>query len=241
MISDDVARASPSDGPNFRYFTFTHLKNAGEPEKSLRVYRMALAKLLNSLSSEPDAVVPFAIDPEATVFRVDIRRLGWTRATWDGIVAVDPYVVRYNDTQFKSLERDLQTTAPFVRADWFAFTAARPPLYYAILDLPKTKGELQAKLGMNAARDFADRRIERAGFQLSGVSDNNRMVERHPVSTGAYWESYDFGANGDRKSLFEFPLGPPWCLRRHFGQVSASCRTAARSSSTCRTASTPIT
>lgn len=209
MISDDVAKANTTDAPSYRYLSFTNLYNAGEPEKDLRVYRMALSKLLNSLSTDSDTYTPVAIDPQQTVYRIDLRRLGWSANTWDQVVAADPYVTLYNNSQFKALQRDLHTAAPFIRADWFTFQASRPPLYYTILDLPRTKAELQAKLGMNAQRDFEQRRVERAGFQLSGVSDNNRMVERHAIGTGAYWESYDFGANGDRKSLFEFPLGPP--------------------------------
>lgn len=209
MIADDVAKATSTDAAHFRYLTFTHLLNIGEPEANLKAYRLGLTKLLNSLSTNSDPFVPVAIDPGQSVLRIDLRRLGWTSATWDGVVAADPYVMIYNDAQFHSVQQNLGTVAPFVRADWFAFAASRPPLYYAILDLPHTRAELQARLGVDAPRDFADRQVERAGFQLSGVSDNNRMVERHAISTGAYWESFDFGANGDRKSLFQFPLGPP--------------------------------
>ena len=208
MISDDAAKASDLDRYNYRYFTFTHLYNAGEPEKDMRVYRMALAKLLNSLSTLSDPVMPYAIDPAQTIYRVDISRLGWSKATWDYIVASDPYVIYYHNSQFKSLEHELQTQVPFVRADWFTFAASRPPLYYTILDLPKTKGELQHRLAMNGQQDIEARKVERAGFLKSGVSDNNRMVERHAISTGMYWESYDFGSNADRKNIFQFPLGP---------------------------------
>ncbi|MCW6506600.1 DUF4384 domain-containing protein [Lichenifustis flavocetrariae] len=216
LISDDVAQANSTDAASYRYLTLTHLKNAGDPERDLQVYRSAMTKLLNSLSTVSDAFTPTAIDPAKTVYRIDLRRLGWSRATWDRIVAADPYVTLYNNSQFKALQSDLNTNAPFIHADWFAFTAARPPLYYTILDLPRTKKELQAKLGVDSTRDFAERRVERAGFQRSGVSDNNRLIERHAMSTGAYWESYDFGANGDRKSLFEFPLGPAGA----FGDIS---------------------
>ncbi len=209
MISDDIARANTTDAPNYRYLTLTHLYNVAEPDKDMRVYRMALSKLLNSLSTDSDPYTPMAIDPAQTIYRIDLRRLGWRPATWDAIVAADPYVTIYNNAQFRALAHDLGTITPFIRADWFTFSASRPPLYYTILDMPKTKGELQKRLGLNVSRDFEDRRIERAGYQLSGVSDNNRLVERHAIGTGGYWESYDFGANGDRKSLFQFPLGPP--------------------------------
>ncbi len=209
LIAEDSAKATDTDRPNWRYFTFTHMYNSGEAEKDLRVYRMALAKLLNGLSTESDPYTPVAVDPAQTIYRVDISRLGWSRATWDAIVAADPYVIFYRNPQFRALQNDLKTVVPFMRADWFAFAASRPPLYYSILGLPDTKGELQKKLGMDGIKNMDARKVERAGFQRSGVSDNNRMIERHSIGTGMYWESYDFGSNGDRKSIFQFPLGPP--------------------------------
>ncbi|HEV3203087.1 MAG TPA: WD40 repeat domain-containing protein, partial [Gemmataceae bacterium] len=42
----------------------------------------------------------------------------------------------------------------------------------------------------------------------SGVSRNNRLLERHDASYGAYWRSYDFAENIERQNLFEHPLGP---------------------------------
>ncbi|MEY2881683.1 MAG: Serine/threonine-protein kinase pkn1, partial [Verrucomicrobiota bacterium] len=53
--------------------------------------------------------------------------------------------------------------------------------------------------------------VLRAGFKESGVSDANRLIERHALADGrAYWKSYDFNlarhaAEGD---LFLNPLGP---------------------------------
>ena len=63
---------------------------------------------------------------------------------------------------------------------------------------------------------------QRAGFQKSGVSQNNRLIERHSSRTGYFWTSYDFGGNKGKQSLFEHPLGP----RR---RATASSMTAARS------------
>jgi hypothetical protein len=45
-------------------------------------------------------------------------------------------------------------------------------------------------------------------IQKSGVSANNRLIERHMARNGYFWTSYDFGGNRDRQSLYEFPLGP---------------------------------
>lgn len=40
------------------------------------------------------------------------------------------------------------------------------------------------------------------------MSQNNRLVERHPIATGYFWTSYDFAGNKANQSLFRHPLGP---------------------------------
>ncbi len=208
LIAEDAAKATDADRSSLRYFILTRLYNSGEPDGALQAYRMGLAKLLNGLSTRSDAVMPVAVDPGQTVYRVDIGRLGWSRETWDAVAAADPYATAYNNAQFRSLQRELYTPVPFVDADWFVFSAARAPLYYTILDLPKTKAELERRLGLDSYRDFESRHVARAGFQLSGESRNNRMIERHSIGTGAYWETYSFASNSDRRNVFAYPLGP---------------------------------
>jgi len=98
-----------------------------------------------------------------------------------------------------------------VRADWFVATATRPPLYHKLLDLPDTDKALEDQLGVDIAANFqsplADR-IARAGFEKSGVSGQNRLLERSESKFGAYWKSYDFKADSPHIKLRRFPLGP---------------------------------
>jgi serine/threonine-protein kinase len=58
------------------------------------------------------------------------------------------------------------------------------------------------------ALNFRTGKLTRAGFNGSGVSGHNRLVERHPATHGAYWKSYDFKSGTGRGNLFVFPLGP---------------------------------
>ena len=88
-------------------------------------------------------------------------------------------------------------------------TASLPPLYHEILDLPKTDGELEAQLEVNVAANIENApgiRVWRAGFNESGVSRNNRVVERHESRYGAYWKSYDFAGNTGKQNIFSHPL-----------------------------------
>ncbi len=49
-------------------------------------------------------------------------------------------------------------------------------------------------------------RVWRAGFNNSGVSNNNRVVERHTSRYGAYWKSYDFAGSVGTQNIFTHPL-----------------------------------
>ena len=98
---------------------------------------------------------------------------------------------------------------PFLHVDWFVATVSLPPLYHDILDLPETDRELEARLEVNVVeniRNAAGRRVWRAGFNDSGVSNNNRVLERHTSRYGAYWKSYDFAGSVGTQNIFTHPL-----------------------------------
>ncbi|MGH1352184.1 MAG: DUF4384 domain-containing protein [Methyloligellaceae bacterium] len=204
----DISKISEPIRPRIRYFVLTNLYNAGDSEKDLKGYRMALTKLVNSLSfqSDPASLVP--VDENKTVFRVNIGDLGWTAQKWNAIAAHNPYALEYDDINFKTLQTASQAYQPFLRGDWFTYSASQPPLYHDILGLPDTKQELEKVLGLDVKENIKNLKVARAGFQKSGVSENNRMIERHSSRTGAYWESYDFAGNNERQSFFKYPLGP---------------------------------
>jgi hypothetical protein len=81
-----------------------------------------------------------------------------------------------------------------------------------MLRLPNDVQSLETLLGVNSAADFANRTIVRAGFSQSGVSQNNRVIERHNSLLGPYWKSYDFASSVGPQNIFENPLGPPAVL-----------------------------
>jgi len=188
------------------------------------VYRKAVVKLLNSLSHSSDVLRLETIDKEGTIIRFNLKDVGWTPQNWDQILAVYPYGARPDDPAFDLLMAQTLTPLPYIRGDFFAFTASRAPLYYALLDLPDTFQALQQKLGVSVDNDIASFQVKRAGFQNSGVSRNNRMIERHQISTGYFWDSYDFAGDKDteRQNFFEFPLGPgdgPHAFKHQGGEM----------------------
>lgn len=202
-----------------RYFTLTHAFNAGATDDELQTYRNAFAKLVNSLSWNKDVVLPTAIDPERTIFRIDIRELNWTRDLWQEIERSNPYFLASDTPEALECYDMSETRMPHVRIDWFVNAASKPPLYHAILEIPDSVDLLEQNLHVNAQANIAQEKVMRAGFNRSGVSQNNRLIEWHRSAYGSYWKSYDFSGNTGSQNLFERPLGPSGVQRpfRHDG------------------------
>jgi hypothetical protein len=207
-MAADLARQLAVRQATTRYLTLTHLANTCTDAAAMKVYRQGAVKLLNSLSRSSGVVMLETIDPEATILRVNLADLGWSAADWDSLLAVYPYNVQSDQPGQAALASATRTALPCLRADWFAFAASQPPLYHQLLQLPATFQELTRDQGVNVDNDIRSFVAQRAGFQKSGVSHNNRLIERHPSRSGYFWTSYDFAGNRDRQNLFDFPLGP---------------------------------
>lgn len=219
-IRDHLQKTDRADRQFQRYFTFTHLHNLKKvQDQDLVLYRAALSKLINSLSWEFEVVLPRAIDPAQSIFAIDLRHLGWHRDNlWQEILVHYPYGLKYDiypDDPSGALQETARqiyelsgTELPMLRADWFIATASRPPLYHRLLQIPSTAQELEKKLMVDVIANFDSNQVARAGFSKSGISAQNRMVERHKAVHGAYWKSYDFLSNQRKGNLFRFPLGP---------------------------------
>ena len=191
-----------------RYITLSNLYNACAPETDMVRYRQGVVKLLNSLSREPDILKMRTIDQEQTIIAFNLDDLGWNEADWNRIISAYPYAMKPDATVYQTVATLTNTPLAWVRGDWFAFTASRPPLYHDLLKLPATFAELEKQENLNIKSDIEKFLVKRAGFQHSGVSKHNRLIERHGISTGYFWTSYDFKGDRPEQSLFVHPLGP---------------------------------
>ena len=216
-IETHLMSLAPFDRAFARYFTMTHLYNAGESAPVLKAYRNGLSKLVNSLSWGGTVSNPEPIDPQETIFYIDLRHYEWDRNDgWTQIEQAYPYHIGFDapaqnalKQQLERLQTEMKSNIPSVHADWFVATAATPPLYHDLLSLPLTDSELETQLGVDVDRNRRDApgvRVWRAGFNNSGVSNNNRMVERHAFRDGAYWKSYDFAGSVGTQNIFNHPL-----------------------------------
>ncbi|MEM9460283.1 MAG: hypothetical protein AAGF11_39275 [Myxococcota bacterium] len=213
MLNDISTQVSPADRPFTRYLTLTHLNNVGLCASQLDEFRFGLSKAINSLSLDPIIHRPRAIDANETIYRIDLRDYDWESAQgvdkWELLVDQNPYAFRLLDDDAEVLQDFTETEVPFMAADWLIHDASEPPLYYDMVDIPATLQQLEAQLGLDIDANIENREVQRAGFLSSGVSQNNRMFERHQLPSspgGAFWLSYDFASNEGEQNLFAEPL-----------------------------------
>lgn len=175
-------------------------------------------------------------DGVGTIFAVDIRDLGWQKSPFTAVgssandssanatasAGVDlfdmvlleyPYGMVFEHSEiFQQLgdlylhQADLVRPVPYVRIDWFVSVATQSPLYEDLLQLPFELSELEQMLDVDSQSNLETYVARRAGMTLSGVSRNNRVVERHPSRNGAYWKSFDFQTSKGLQNMFVDPI-----------------------------------
>ena len=216
-IETHLMSLSSFDRAFARYFTMTHLYNAGESAGILQEYRKGLFKLVNSLSWGVTVINPQPIDPQGTIFYIDLRHYEWdVNNAWTQIEGAYPYHISFDapaqttlKAQLGRLQTEMKSDIPSVHVDWFLANASLPPLYHELLSLPLTDRELETRLEVDVVRNINNApgvRVWRAGTNDSGVSTNNRVLERHTSRYGAYWKSYDFAGSVGTQNIFTHPL-----------------------------------
>ena len=216
-IETHLMSLSSFDRAFARYFTMTHLYNAGESPSVLQEYRKGLNKLVNSLSWGSTITNPQPIDSQGTIFYIDLRHYEWdVNNAWRQIETEYPYHIGFDaptqtalKAQLGRLQGEMNADIPSVHGDWFIAQASLPPLYHDLLSLPLTDRELETRLEVDVIRNLLNApgvRVWRAGTNNSGVSNNNRVIERHTSRYGAYWKSYDFAGSVGTQNIFTHPL-----------------------------------
>lgn len=231
-ILDDIRKVPGEKRAYVRYFSLNHILTAGATETELTSQRDAFILAINHLSRHTNLVKPRSIDaPTNSIYALDISELGWHQQPFhkitDGKKGVKssinlfdlalleyPYAIYFDASEsFERLTEEFLGPAqqvlpiPYLRMDWFVSTVTQPPLYEDFLQLPAHVRELERRLGVDAEENIANLLSPRAGMAVSGVSRNNRVVERHaPRLTSYYWKSYDFRTSKGRENIFLDPV-----------------------------------
>ncbi|KUF09330.1 DUF4384 domain-containing protein [Pseudoponticoccus marisrubri] len=210
MVHADIQAQPTQRRDRIRYLSMRPMWNDGDvSEENYQAYLAATVKLLNALSWNPEIYTFEKIDEHGTLFRIFLPDLHWEKETWHLLEARYPYAMQSKtDPYLSQIQHLTDTKVPVIRADWFTATASVSPLYYDMLGLPETVAGLENMLGIDMKKNILNEQVIRAGFQDSGVSTHNRLIERHPMGTGFFWTSYDFAGSKGRQSFFEYPLGP---------------------------------
>src|SRR5262249_34394424 len=141
-----------------------HLYNAGWSDDELQSYRVALSKLINSLSWGKRVARPSAIEPTKTIFRIDLRDYRWTDKVWNRITSAYPYGVDVRTPAARFCREAAVCELAYVGADWFVAAASRPPLYHEVLQIPETDKDLEKLLHIDVEENVKQERVCRAGF-----------------------------------------------------------------------------
>ena len=207
-ISSDLNKQSANRRAGMRYLTLTNHYNACASSDEISRMRNGATVLLNSLSRARKTVRPSVLGRAQTIMAINLNDLGWSAADWDTLLSAYPYGARPKSRTFDQVKSLTKTPLAYLRADWFAAAASRPPLYYKLLNLPEELASLQSELGVDAEQNRADGNALRAGFDQSTATRYNRMVERHDVGNGYLWMSFDFNGTDTRQNIKKHPLGP---------------------------------
>ncbi|WP_371347807.1 cytochrome c [Ancylobacter sp. IITR112] len=217
----DLESLPAEDRRFIRYVSFHTLHNGVAPCEDARVFARRLdlfqasfRKLYNSVSLGPQLVTPPAVaGSRDLLLRIDLRDSKWTAAQWERLLAAYPFArSARRDPALAGLTHGTGTDIPLIRADWFMANASRPENYHLLLALPAHIGALEQRIGVDVNANIRDRKVARAAFLegSSGVSDHNRLLERHDLPHGGYyWKSYDFAGSRDTQNLRSHPHGPP--------------------------------
>jgi len=222
LVSKDLRNADNNDAQFFRYISLTNRFTAGVCADALEKDRQALTKMMNMLSTRASIELPVAINPEETLYRIDLRDFNWDEPidvdgrgfndTWEAIAENNPYAIRFEGDDADDAIDDSQTDFPIMFADQMLSVATIGNVYYGIIGVD-SRGSLdnfiQGELGIDVQDDIQNEDAVRAGTTRSRISRQDRVVERHEIELrgGVLWQAFDFEANAANDNIFEDPFG----------------------------------
>jgi len=220
-INQDLRTQDADDRVFLRYISVSNRFTAGVCADALDKDRDAMTKMLNMLSIETRIVTPEPVNPDETLYRIDIRDLKWDRAisvngtafadVWEAIATNNPYAVELVGDDADDAKADTATAFPVMFSDQMMDVAIIGNLYYAIIDVDVAQplGDFILNvLDVDVDQNTLDEEQIRAGTTQSRISRQDRLVQRDDIGVrlGALWQSFDFEDNAN-ESIFEDPFG----------------------------------
>jgi len=219
LMAQDIANLDDvTEAPFARYMTINYSSNAGDCARGVERQRFALFKGINSVSTNPVISQPVAIDDNETIYRIDIRDYNWDREIdieddgvvdfadgWEAIVGSDQndtaaFVLEYQGEDADRLKEDALTAKPFMPVNVFIQATEFGDLYYTLIGGKANLFDFESEvLKIDKQAEIDANRLMRAGFSNSGVSQQERVLNRFDSGIAGnlnYWISFDFDGGG---------------------------------------------
>jgi len=233
----DAKTLPPDRARHTKYLDLTYKVSDEERQKAFEW----ISFHLNQLSKESEIVQPRLVGPHRELVAFDIRDYGIDRMVYGKLLAAnDPYFHVQADVTVtdgygrKYVERrflaapwvgpagiaELYTLTdsqvPILRADWFLYQTGqqkdRVVGYYDILGIGKTENDFLKFVGVDVKLAEEKKKEMRAAVGKSGVTLNNRAIQRLQSITGGFWRTEDFKSSVDKQNtlrLLDGATQPP--------------------------------
>lgn len=201
VMLGDFAGCDPNDKPYIRYISFAHLIVDGQAVPDIGALQADLQRALIDTTDMPVPVFPHIVDDTATLYRIDIRKLGWSNrdlfqseyptpntayplTPYDLILLDYPYgfTIPNDNPESVALRNYLETTkpirpVPFIRGDWLGKAIALDePLATELKWLMELSQALQNKPGRSKLGPFQTPFAKSAALKLPPATPARRPI-----------------------------------------------------------------
>jgi hypothetical protein len=225
MVADDLRTRDTADVEFTRYISLANQAPHATCDGTLSRERQAINKTLNSLSTAEAIAIAEPVDPNETLYRIDLRNYRWDREgryaglnypdAWEAVAANNPFATHFVGAHADEAARLSLNNYPVMFADSFIATATRTDVYSAILGVPNDLRVLVAQLGIER---YAGAPSFRAGFTARDeLIATHWQIETHPgylwdiaavdAAPGALFEDPLRTPAGDRAIIYSLPNG----------------------------------
>jgi mono/diheme cytochrome c family protein len=225
-VASDLRSLDADDALTTRYISLTNRFTAGVCKgAALDRERNALFKMVNMLSTETTVEQPEPVNPDETIYRIDLEDYGWDKPVtvvnadgsttdftdkWEAIIANNQYAVEFVGDDADDAKLDSNTTVPVLFADSLLDAATIGNLYYALIDVDvqdTLDNFILNTLDIDVVDNLEQEDQVRAGTTKSRISRQDRVVERDEIGVrqGVLWQSFDFEDDAN-DSIFEDPF-----------------------------------
>jgi hypothetical protein len=196
------------DAGDFLYLITAHKFDEGLTDQTDT--EAAIQKTINSISLERDLLKAEAIDPQKTIWRVNLDDLGINAAELAKIVAADQVKLVSNTTKGKLVRQAVGRDSVLFHFENFSDIVHQAPIYYDLLDVGNNINQLFAQTGVDFAGDLAGLDAQFGCFTGSRISagQGDRMVGRFDADDGPFYITFDpLALGGDQtRNCFVNPL-----------------------------------